>query len=181
MSDAMNLEDTGDTAGFLDDTLAASPVVAAILGTAVAAAAKRGGTGDVAHGLIAGLRILRSTVEEEAGYSMAAAVDTAIRTRLLVENMSRLRTTGQEPVAIPLPPPGPGATAAAAIFESAAESCLTVNAHAADNAPLEQAVFAFTTQLLQQLGGAPEWRDLSGALRRRGPGGLDAEEAITLH
>lgn len=160
-----------------------SPVVTAILGTAVAAAAKRGASGDVVRGLIAGLRVLRATVEEEAGYTMAAAVDTAIRTRLLVDNLSKFRTTGLEPEAIPLPAPGPGATAAAAIFESAAESCLTVNAHAEDNGPLEHAVFAFTTQLLQQLGGAPEWRCLAGELRR--PNGVDqdheAGDAVTLH
>lgn len=148
------------------DAASMSPIVNAILSTAVAAAAQRAEPADVAHGIIAGLRLLRSAVEAEAGYTMATAIDTAIRTRLLVENLSTLRTTGQEPKAVPLPPPGPGASVAAAIFVSAAESCLTVNAHAPDNGPLELAVFAFSTQLVQQLGGAPEWRNLVGELHR---------------
>ncbi|MCG5241787.1 hypothetical protein [Azospirillum doebereinerae] len=183
MSEALNDDPGAEAPNQPAEGESLSPVVAAILGTAVAAAAKRGASGDVARGLIAGLRVLRATVEEEAGYTMAAAVDTAIRTRLLVDNLAKLRTTGQEPEAIPLPAPGPGAGAAAAIFESAAESCLTVNAHAEDNGPLEHAVFAFTTQLLQQLGGAPEWRSLVGELRRASGGNPDEESdgEVTLH
>jgi len=183
MSEALNNDPGAEAPNQPAEGESLSPVVAAILGTAVAAAAKRGASGDVARGLIAGLRVLRATVEEEAGYTMAAAVDTAIRTRLLVDNLAKLRTTGQEPEAIPLPAPGPGAGAAAAIFESAAESCLTVNAHAEDNGPLEHAVFAFTTQLLQQLGGAPEWRSLVGELRRESGDGSDGEgdDEVTLH
>lgn len=184
MSEALNNDTGADAPNQPAEGESLSPVVAAILGTAVAAAAKRGESGDVARGLIAGLRVLRATVEVEAGYTMAAAVDTAIRTRLLVDNLAKLRTTGQTPEAIPLPLPGPAATTTTAIFESAAESCLTVNAHAEDNGPLEHAVFAFTTQLLQQLGGAPEWRCLAGELRRPfgdGQDGESGEEEVTLH
>lgn len=183
MSEALDNDTGADAPNLPAGGESLSPVVAAILGTAVAAAAKRGASGDVARGLIAGLRVLRATVEEEAGYTMAAAVDTAIRTRLLVDNLAKLRTTGHEPEAIPLPLPGPGASAAAAIFESAAESCLTVNGHAEDNGPLEHAVFAFTAQLLQQLGGAPEWRCLAGELRRPPDDDRDAsaDTEVTLH
>lgn len=165
MSEVQNYQEA-ETEAPAGQAVSMAPVVNAILGTAVAAAAKRGTPTDVAHGLIAGLRLLRSTVEAEVGYTMATAIDTAVRTRLLVENMSHLRTTGHEPDAVPLPGPGPGAAAAAAIFESAAESCLTVNAHAPDNGPLELAVFAFSTQLLQQLGGSPDWRVLAREFRR---------------
>lgn len=182
MNEALNTDTGADAPNMPAEGESLSPVVAAILGTAVAAAAKRGGNGDVVRGLIAGLRILRATVEEEAGYTMAAAVDNAIRTRLLADNLSRLRVSGEKPQAVPLPDPGPGASAAAAIFESAAESCLTVNAHAEDNGPLETAVFAFTAQLLQQLGGAPEWRSLVGELRRPLAVVPDPEgEEVTLH
>ncbi|ALG71020.1 hypothetical protein VY88_03740 [Azospirillum thiophilum] len=182
MNEALNTDAGAEASNRPRDGESLSPVVAAILGTALTAAAKRGGSGDVVRGLIAGLRILRATVEEEAGYTMAAAVDNAIRTRLLADNLSRLRVSGQTPQAVPLPGPGPGSSAAAAIFESAAESCLTVNAHAEDNGPLEHAVFAFTAQLLQQLGGAPEWRSLAGELRRPlavAPSG--EEDEVTLH
>jgi len=166
MNEVRNHEESTGTPAMADESVSMAPVVNAILGTAVAAAVKRADPNDVAHGIIAGLRLLRSAVEQEAGYAMATAIDTAIRTRLLVENLSALRTTGHAPTAVPLLPPGPGAAVAASIFVSAAESCLTVNAHAEDNGPLELAVFAFSSQLVQQLGGAPDWRDLVGELRR---------------
>lgn len=142
------------------------PVVNAIVATAVAAAGKRGSAGDVAHGLIAGLRHLRAAVDEEAGYAMAAAIDQAIRSSLLAGNLERLRLTGSTPVPVPLPDPGPGATAAAIIVSSATDSCLAVNAHADDNGPLEHAVFALTSQLVSQLGGAPDWPALEKELHR---------------
>ncbi|CAO3373302.1 hypothetical protein [Azospirillum argentinense] len=166
MNEVQNHEDSTDAAVMGDDAESMAPVVTAILGTAIAAAAKRAGTADVAHGVIAGLRLLRSAAESEAGYTMGAAIDTAIRTRLLVENLSALRTTGSAPAPVPLPAPGAGVAIASAIFVSAAESCLTVNAHAEDNGPLEMAVFAFSTQLIQQLGGSPDWRDLMRELHR---------------
>ncbi len=183
MNEARSDDPGADAPALAGEGDSLSPVVTAILGTAVAAAARRGASGDVAHGLIAGLRVLRATVEEEAGYTMAAAVDTAIHTRLLVDNLAILRSTGHAPRAIPLPPPGPGASAATAIFENAAESCLTINGHAGDNRPLEQAVFAFTAQLLHQLGGAPEWRCLAGELRRPPDDDQDAraDTEVTLH
>lgn len=179
----LNQDEAGEAVTMQTGPEAISPVIAAILGTSIAAAVRRGETGDLVHGLIAGLRVLRTTVEEEAGYTMAAAFDTAVRTRFLADNLAKLRTTGQAPAATALPDRGPDAAAVATIFENAAESCLTVNAHAEDNGPLEHAVFAFTTQLLQQLGGAPEWRCLVGELRR--PGGDDrdgeADTEVTLH
>ncbi|WP_247887351.1 hypothetical protein [Azospirillum sp. SYSU D00513] len=162
MNEVLNEEATGD---HIEAAASTSPVVGAILGTALNAASRRGSAPDVVHGLIAGLRLLRTAVEQEAGYAMAAAVDSAIRTRLLVDNLSKLRSSGIEPDSVPLPTPGPEATAAVAIFENAAKSCLAVNAHAEDNTPLEQALFAFTSQLLQELGGAPAWAELMRELR----------------
>jgi hypothetical protein len=165
MSEVWNRENA--TGGYVDEAEAAAtaPVVGAILGTALNAAARRASHADVVHGLIAGLRLLRSAVEEEAGYAMAAAVDSAIRTRLLAENLSRLRSSGFAPESVPLPLPGREAGTATAIFEHAAQSCLAVNAHADDNTPLEQALSAFTAQLLQELGGAPGWSELVHELR----------------
>lgn len=179
--EVLNQDEAGAGVTMQTGTEAISPVIAAILGTSIAAAVRRGETGDVVHGLIAGLRVLRTTVEAEAGYTMAAAFDTAVRTRFLADNLAKLRTTGEAPAATALPDRGPDAAAVATIFENAAESCLTVNAHAEDNGPLEQAIFAFTGQLLHHLGGAPEWRELSGELRRPSGQALDAETEVTLH
>lgn len=179
--DVLNHDETSDAATLQTGLATISPVVAAILGTALTAAARRGEVGDMVHGLIAGLRILRTTAEAEAGYTMAAAFDTAVRTRFLADNLAKLRTTGQEPEPVALPGRGPDAAAVATIFENAAESCLTVNAHAEDNGPLEHAIFAFTGQLVQLLGGAPEWRAVATELRRPASQALDAETEVTLH
>lgn len=178
MNEVQNHDESTEIAAIAGETATMAPVVNAILGTAVAAAAKRAAAADVVHGIVAGLRLLRSAAEAEAGYTMAAAIDTAIRTRLLVENLSALRTTGHEPVPVPLPAPGPNIAISAAIFVSAAESCLTVNAHAEDNAPLELAVFAFSTQLIQQLGGVPEWRTLMRELHRPTESRDEAPETV---
>lgn len=167
----MNPSDTLDPPGTpaqppaaeVDSTL---PVVTAIVANAVAAAGKRGSAGDVAHGLIAGLRHLRAAVDEEAGYAMAAAIDQAIHSSLLAGNLEQLRQTGSTPAPVPLPNPGPGANAAAVIVSSATDSCLAVNAHAPDNGPLEHAVVILTSQLVKQLGGAPDWPALEKELHR---------------
>lgn len=179
----MNPSDTQDPAGIpvapqvpeMDSSL---PVVTAIVTNAVAAAGKRGSAGDVAHGLIAGLRHLRAAVDEEAGYAMAAAIDQAIHSSLLAGNLERLRQTGSTPAPVPLPDPGPGANAAAVIVSSATDSCLAVNAHADDNRPLEHAVFILTSQLVNQLGGAPDWQALEKELHR--PYGLNGPVAAAV-
>lgn len=142
------------------------PVVNAIIATAASAALKRGTEGDVGLGVIAALRRLRATAQEEAGLSVVAAIDTVIRSRLLAENLTRLRAGGAAPDAIVIPAPGRGANAAAAIFESAADSCLAVNAHAPDNGPLELAVYALTGQMVQRFGGTPAWPALKDELDR---------------
>lgn len=142
---------------------ASLPVVSAILATALAAAEKRASPGDVAHGVLAALRRLRATADEEAGDAMVAAIDAAIRQNLLTGGLTDRR--GPATIAA-LPPVGPGAAAAAVIMESAAESCLAVNAHAPDNEPLEIAVNALTFQIGRHLGGAPGWEEVERELHR---------------
>jgi hypothetical protein len=173
-----------------DPTAAASapaslPVISAILATALSAAEKRAGPADVAHGVIAALRHLRATADEEAGYTMAAAIDTTVRQHLLAGGMSELRRTGRGPVFTALPPAGPGAAAAALIMESAADSCLAINAHAQDNEPLEIAVNALALQIGRHLGGEPGWemveRELHRPVERHGGGPILPFKGVTVH
>lgn len=159
---------------------AALPVVGAILATAISAAEKRASPADVAHGVIAALRHLRATADEEAGDAMAAAIDAAVRQHF---PQGRLSSSGA--AAGFLPPAGPGAAAAAMIMESAADSCLAVNAHAPDNGPLEIAVNALTLQMLRHLDGPPEWetveRELRRPIERHGAGPILPFRGVTLH
>jgi len=164
---------------------AALPVVSAILATAISAAEKRASPADVAHGVIAALRHLRATADEEAGYAMAAAIDTAVRQHLLAGGMADLRLNGHGPAAAALPPAGPGAAAASAILQSAADSCLAINAHASDNEPLEIAVGALTRQIARHLGGEPGWevveRELHRPILHHGGGPILPFRGVTVH
>lgn len=157
---------------------ALSPVVAAIVDSAAAAAAERAPPADVTHGVVSALRHLRAAIDDQAGFAMAASMDNAIQARILVENLRTLRLSGSPPPPVRLPPVGASAVVASAIFESAAESCLAVNALAPDNEPLEHAIVAFTAQLFQQLGGMPEWGELKAELHR--PHGRAADIAAAV-
>lgn len=158
---------------------AALPVVGAILATAISAAEKRASPADVAHGVIAALRHLRATADEQAGDAMASAIDAAVRQHL-PQGPLALR-----PVVSVLPPAGPGAATAAMIMESAADSCLAINAHAPDNGPLEIAVNALTLQMLRHLDSAPEWETVERELRRpterHGAGPILPVRGVTVH
>ncbi|HEY0835315.1 MAG TPA: hypothetical protein VGE72_15540 [Azospirillum sp.] len=154
------------------------PVVNAIIATATSAALKRGSEEDVGLGVIAALRRLRATAQEEAGLTVVAAIDTVIRSRLLAENLTHLRASGAPPDAITIPAAGRGTNTAAAIFESAADSCLAVNAHAPDNGPLELAVYALTGQLVQRFGGTPAWPALKDELDRPLGGHIAAPTSV---
>lgn len=160
---APDVSSAGPPAGSETETL---PVVNAIIASAAVVALKRGSEHDVGLGVIAALRRLRATAAEEAGLAVVAAIDTVIRSRLLSENLTCLRTSGAAPHGVAIPAPGRGANAAAVIFEAAADSCLAVNAHAPDNGPLELAVYALTGQMVQRFGGAPEWPVLKDELDR---------------
>ncbi len=163
-SDAAADHDADEPRHVVAQTMA--PVVQAVIASALHAARERSGPGDVAHGLIAGLRHLRTAADEQGGYAVAAAIDTAVRTRILAENLEAARRDGRRPDPVALPAAGPALAVATAILENAADSCLAVNAHAPDNGPLEIAVFALTGQLIQHLGGAPDWRDVERELHR---------------
>ena len=47
----------------------------------------RASVGDVAHGLIAALKRIRSAVEEVGGYTMVSILDGAIRDRLIIRGL----------------------------------------------------------------------------------------------
>lgn len=142
------------------------PVVGAVVASAVSAAEKRASPADVAYGVVAALRRLRAAADEEAGYAMAAAVDTAIRRNLLAGSLAELRRTGRNPPHVVLPTAGPGAASAAAIMESAADSCLAINAYAPDNGPFEAAVGVLTHQIGRHLDGEPAWESVERELHR---------------
>ena len=136
-----------------------------VIAVSVDRAARGAGKGDVAHGLLAGLRRIRGVVGAQAGYGAACALGDSIHDQILERS---LENYGSAPVG--LPPPGAGAARAASILEDAAMTCLTLNAYFPGNTALTLATRVMTLRLLDTVGGAPAWSDVSTAL-----GGAEAD------
>ena len=134
-------------------------LIDAVIAVSVDRAAAGAGRGDVAHGLLAGLRRIRGVVGAQAGYGAACALGDSIHDQILERS---LENYGSAPVG--LPPPGVGATRAATILEDAAMTCLTLNAYFPGNTALTLATRVMTQRLLETVGGAPAWSDVSAAL-----------------
>jgi len=122
-------------------------------------AARGAGKGDLAHGLLAGLRRIRGVVGAQAGYGAACAIGDSIHDQILER---ALESFGTAPVG--LPPPGAAASRAATILEDAAMTCLTLNAYFPGNTALTLATRVMTQRLLETVGGAPAWTEVSDAL-----------------
>ncbi len=135
-----------------------------LIGTVITASIERaamGATkGDLVHGLLAGLRRIRTVVGLQSGYGAACAVDDSIHDQMLERS---LETFGAAPVG--LPQPGAGAARAAAILEDAAMTCVTLNGYFPGNTAMTLAVWAMTERMLVVAGGVPHWRVISALLR----------------
>ena len=133
-----------------------------VIASSLDRAARGAGRGDVAHGLLAGLRRIRGVVGAQAGYAAACAVADSIHDQILERS---LESFGTAPVG--LPTPGAKAARAATILEDAAMTCLTLNAYFPGNTALTLATRAMTQRLLETVGGAPAWGEVCDALCRR--------------
>ena len=134
-------------------------LITMIVTSSVGRAASGAGKGDVAYGLLAGLRRLRSAIGAQAGYGAACALDDSVHAQILER---ALATFGAKPAI--LPPPGAAASRAAAIIGDAAMTCLTLNAYFPGNTALTQATRELTQRLLEAMGGVPAWAVVSAAL-----------------
>ena len=131
-----------------------------VIASSIDRAASGAGKGDLAHGLLAGLRRIRGVVGAQAGYGAACAIGDSIHDQILERS---LESFGTAPVG--LPPPGTAGPRAAAILEDAAMTCLTLNAYFPGNTALTLATRAMTQRLIEAVGGAPAWSEVSAALR----------------
>ncbi len=131
-----------------------------VIASSVDRAARGAGRGDVAHGLLAGLRRIRTVVSAQAGYAAACSVNDSIHDQIMARS---LETFGTKPVG--LPPPGVGVSRATSIFEDAAMTCLTINAFFPGNTALTLATQLMTERLIEAVGGAPAWGEIRCALR----------------
>jgi hypothetical protein len=138
-------------------------VVEAVVDAAMSMAAERGTRADVAIGIVAALRRIRATLDEQVGYAAAAAMDTTLQDLVVSYDLPRLSSGKPEPAE--LPEPGPETVRAAAIFEDAARNCIAFNVRTPDNSCLHEAICLLADRLFRVIGGTPAAPDLIGRLR----------------
>ena len=136
------------------------PLIDTVVSSLINQVARDTGKGDLAHGLLAGLRRIRGLAGLQAGHGAACAIDDGIHEQILVRAMENF---GVPPVA--LPPPGMAAVRAAAILEDVAVSCLVLDGYFSGNTALKLAAQAMTRRLLETMGGAPDWSEIRKTVR----------------
>ncbi|GGF27128.1 hypothetical protein GCM10011611_36480 [Aliidongia dinghuensis] len=125
---------------------------------------RRASVGDVAHGLIAALKRVRSAIEEVGGYTMVSLLDGAIRDRLIIRGLRAARAGEREqPAALPVP--GPRAVETETIMIAAAETCVIYGADAPDITGLLHTAFMLVDRLIEALHAAPTCEDLLACLQ----------------
>jgi hypothetical protein len=124
----------------------------------------RASVGDVAHGLIAALKRIRSAVEEVGGYTMVSILDGAIRDRLIIRGLRAVRS-GEPELPATIPVPGPRALMIETIMVAAADTCVIYGADEPDVTGLLYAAFMLVDRLIEALHAAPTCDDLLACLR----------------
>jgi len=130
-------------------------LVSTVIASAMDRAAKGAGKGDLAQGLLAGLRRLRTMVGVQAGYAAACSLDDAIHEVVVERSLDAFGSSGGATVLIP--GRSPRVLRACAILEDAAMSCLALNAYFPGNTALNLSVRLMAERLVDCLGGVPEW------------------------
>jgi len=125
---------------------------------------RRASVGDVAHGLIAGLKRIRAAVDEVGGYSMVSILDGAIRDRLIIRGLRAVRA-GEQELPARLPVAGPHSAVAETIMVAAAETCVIYGADQPDVTGLLYAAFLLVDRLIEALHAAPTCEDLLACLQ----------------
>lgn len=124
----------------------------------------RASVGDVAHGLIAALKRIRSAIEEVGGYTMVSILDGALRDRLIIRGLRAVRAGETErPATIPVA--GPRALMIETIMVAAADTCVIYGADEPDVTGLLYTAFMLVDRLIEVLHAAPTCDDLLACLQ----------------
>lgn len=121
---------------------------------------------DLAHAALAGLRLVRSTIDSQAGYGAMREFDDWLRGRLDERGRRRLPGRPVHPPPLPdlSPRAGTGAVRASIIVCDAVHTCMFLNAATPQNSLLLLASERLLDALCEGAGGAPSWPRLSDAL-----------------
>ncbi len=138
-------------------------LISAVIGSALDRAARNAGNDDLACGLLAALKRIRTVVSVQAGYSAAFNLDDTIHAVFVQRALAAFGTNALPPVSLPVR--GSATRRASAILEDAAMSCLTLNAYFPGNTAVTLAVSTLAERLIDCLGGIPDWGCIIQELR----------------
>ena len=138
-------------------------LVSTVIASAMDRAARGAGEGDLVHGLLAGLRRLRTLVGLQAGYAAACGLDDAIHEVIVERALEAFGSSGGRTV--PLPARSHHGLRACTILEDAAMSCLALNAYFPGNTALNLSVRVMAERLVDSVGGVPAWGGVMDELR----------------
>jgi len=135
-------------------------LISTIVASAIECAGRGGGDADVVHGLVAGLRRLRTVVAAQAGYGAACALEDSIHAVFVDRTMQAAERSPRV-----LPPQTVHTRRAVQILEDSAMSCLALNAFFPGNTSIGFAVQVLAGRLVDRLGGVPDWLVILSVLR----------------
>jgi hypothetical protein len=121
--------------------------------------------GDAANGIVAAIRRVRSSIEDNGGSPLVDLMDAAIRDRLIIRNLRR-RRAGQSADAARLPATGPTLAVAEMVMITAAETCMAYAERDADVGGMLVVVLILLDRLIETMGEAPAYGELIAALRQ---------------
>ncbi len=138
-----------------------------MIGASVRTAAKLSGRDAAVSGILSGLRHLRDVVTLQGGEDAARVFDDQVREHVLGRVLTTIKTPAAEPITIMLPKAAEAR--AGAIMRDVSESCLVLNTVARDEGVFTYTMTGLLDQLIDQLGGMPNWAELQDALRAAEP------------
>lgn len=135
-----------------------------MIGASVRTAAKLSGREATVSGILSGLRHLREVVTLQGGEDAARVFDDQVREHVLGRVLSTMKTPASaEPITVVLP--RAAEARAGAIMRDVSESCLVLNTVSRDEGVFTYTMTGLLDQLIDQLGGMPNWVELQDALR----------------
>lgn len=138
-----------------------------MIGASVRTAAKLSGREAAVSGILSGLRHLRDVVTLQGGEDAARVFDDQVREHVLGRVLTTIKSPAAEPITIMLPKAAEAR--AGAIMRDVSESCLVLNTVARDEGVFTYTMTGLLDQLIDQLGGMPNWAELQDALRAAEP------------
>ncbi len=139
-----------------------------MIGASVRTAAKLSGRDAAISGILSGLRHLRDVVVLQGGEDAARVFDDQVREHVLGRVLSTMNNpTSGEPITVVLPKSSEAR--AGAIMRDVSESCLVLNTVSRDEGVFTYTMTGLVDQLIDQLGGLPNWSELEDALRAAEP------------